>query len=88
MFRGHACINKQVAIPHPQASLAVVNLPAGNGLVLLDDIDVAVIIQEEVPLNDIGEAGRGLLIRVEQVFQHVTHADAHGLVRDLEVVFL
>jgi hypothetical protein len=63
-------------------------LPAGDGLVLLDDVDIPVKVQEKVPLDRIAEARRRLPVWRQQAFHYVADADANRLVRDLEVVLL
>ena len=65
-----------------------VQLPAGDGLVLLDDVDIPVKVQEKVPLDGIAEARRWLPVWRQQALHYVADADADGLVRDLQVVLL
>jgi hypothetical protein len=54
--------------------------------VLLDNFDVVIVVEDEVPFNNVSKAICCFLGRDEQFLERVAHADANGLVCDLEVV--
>ena len=54
--------------------------------VLLDNFDVVIVVEDEVPFNNVSKAICCFLGRAEQFLERVAHADANGLVCDLEVV--
>lgn len=60
---------------------------SGEGI-FLDDFDIAVEVEEKVPFDNVCKAIYRLLVRHQQLLKCITHTNAQGLVRDLEIVLV